>query len=122
MSEVASPSGIDLDVLAALEKRLGRGSMVGLIAAHLRHAKAVCDRLQAMAGMINREELQSIGHQIVGSCGSIGLNGLSDLGSTLEDEAMQAPPETLQQIIAATLNACAEVRAILAERYPEVAV
>ena len=120
MSEVASPSGIDLNVLAALENRLGRASMIGLIAAHLRHGKAVCERLQAMAGTLDRKELQAIGHQIVGSCGSIGLVGLAQHGSALEDEAMHASPEILQQIIGETLNACHHAQTILAARYPEV--
>ena len=121
MAEIARSSGVDLDMLAALEGRLGRSSMVGLIAAHLRHAKAVVDRLQAMAVAPDRKELHAIGHQITGSCGSIGLVGLSHLGSTLEDEAPQAPVEALQQIIEATLNACREAQAVLVERYPAVA-
>jgi HPt (histidine-containing phosphotransfer) domain-containing protein len=122
MSEAASPRGIDLDVLAALESRLGRTSMIGLIAAHLRHGQAVGDRLRAMASTIDRTELRDIGHQIVGSSGSIGLVGLSNLGCTLEDEAMRAPLEALQQMIAAILNACSQAQAVLLERYPEVVV
>jgi HPt (histidine-containing phosphotransfer) domain-containing protein len=120
MSEVASPSGIDLNVLAALESRLGRTSMVGLIAAHLRHGQAVCDRLEAMTATIDRTELHAIGHQIIGSCGSIGLAELSRLGGTLEDEALQAPIDALRAMIDATLDACREAQSVLRARYPEV--
>ena len=119
MSEVASPSEIDVNVLAALDSRLGRRSMVGLVAAHLKHGSALIERLDAMAVGLDRKELESIGHQIVGSCGSIGLVGLSQLGSQLEDEAAEATPERLQQLIAATLAACHAARDLLSERYPE---
>jgi HPt (histidine-containing phosphotransfer) domain-containing protein len=121
MTEVASQSGIDLNVLAGLESRLGRTSMVGLVTAHLRHSEVVCDRLLAMTPAIDRKELHAIGHQIVGSCGSIGLVALSQLGGTLEDEARQAPVEALREIIDATLNACREAQSVLRARYPEVA-
>lgn len=120
MSEVASPSGIDLNVLAALESRLGRTSMVGLIAAHLRHGQAVCERLQALTATPDRKELHAIGHQIVGSCGSIGLVALSRLGSTLEDEAPLAPVEALRDMIEATLGACRDAQSVLRARYPEI--
>ena len=111
-----------MQVLTALEGRLGRPSMVGLIAAHLRHGKAVVERLQAMTISIDRNELHAIGHQIVGSCGSIGLVGLGSLGGMLEDEALEAPFEALHSIIEATLTACREAQTILLEHYPEVAI
>jgi HPt (histidine-containing phosphotransfer) domain-containing protein len=122
VSQVATPHEIDLDVLTALEARLGRPSMIGLISAHLRHGMAVCERLEAMTVAIDRTELHSIGHQIVGSCGSIGLNGLSHLGCTLENEALQGPIAALEVLIAATLEACRQAQTMLAERYPEVSV
>ena len=121
MAENTSPNGIDLNLLGALEARLGRSSMVGLIAAHMRHGKAIAERLQAMARALDRKELQAIGHQIVGSCGSIGLTGLSELGGALEDEAAQAPAEVLQRMIESTLAACREAQTVLLARYPEVA-
>ena len=120
MSEIASQSEIDMNVLAVLDSRLGRASMVGLIAAHLKHATALCERLAAMAVALDRKELQAIGHQIVGSCGSIGLTGLSQLGCLLEDESAEAHPERLQQLITATLESCRAACTVLADRYPEV--
>jgi HPt (histidine-containing phosphotransfer) domain-containing protein len=119
VAQVATPHEIDLDVLTALETRLGRTSMVGLISAHIRHGMAVIDRLQAMEHTIDRRELHAIGHQIVGSCGSIGLNGLSHLGSLLEDKALRAPIDTLEELVTATLEACRQAQIMLVERYPE---
>jgi HPt (histidine-containing phosphotransfer) domain-containing protein len=122
VSQIATPLDIDLSVLTALEGRLGRTSMIGLVSAHLRHGKAVMDRLRAMAGSIDRTELHAIGHQIVGSCGSIGLNGMSKLGGMLEDLAREAPLEALEELITATLEACHRAQAALAERYPEISI
>jgi HPt (histidine-containing phosphotransfer) domain-containing protein len=120
VSQVTVPHEIDLTVLSALEARLGRDSMVGLITAHRRHGLAMIERLKAMKPTIDRDELRSIGHQIVGSCGSIGLNGLSRLGGLLEDEAPQASVDALEKLVASTLEACQQAQTMLAERYPEV--
>jgi HPt (histidine-containing phosphotransfer) domain-containing protein len=121
VSEVATTSEIDLSVLTALETRLGRSSIIGLIAAHLRHGKTVIERLESLQENLDRTELHAIGHQIVGSCGSIGLTTLSELGGLLEDEAPQAPIDVLQELIRLTLAACSQAQLVLAQRYPEVA-